>query len=491
MNENILFLNSKTPCKFEYKKMMQEMYEQISDAFVNASSYDGATPAELQDIIHRDSLLPEKGLGWENTLALLREKILPNMLRVSSTAYMPHLHSSALLESIAAEAVISAFNQSMDSWDQAPVATEIETEVVHHLCALYGLGKNADGVFTSGGTQSNQTAILLARDWFCHEKLQHNINEEGLPSNFSALRIYTSEISHFSVEKSACIMGLGTRAVVKVPCDKNKRMDVDALESLVKSDIEKGNVPFLVVATVGTTDFGSIDPLENINEVCKKYGMWLHADAAYGSGVIMSEKYKERVGSLSLCDSITVDFHKMFLQAISCSAVLIKEGKNFDTLTIRADYLNRKEDEEEGYANLVDKSLQTTRRFDALKVWVSFLMRGKDGWSEIITTVMDNARYFYDKIKSNGSFSTTVEPEISSVVFRCVRFSDEEKNDNLNRAVRKHLLHKKGVSLGQTVCDGRVCLKITLLNPLVTHKTLDDLIDTILECIEIELNALF
>lgn len=482
MNENILFLNSETPCQFEYKKMMQEIYEQICDAFSNASAYDGATPDQLKEIIHRDSILPEKGLGWENTLALLREKILPNMLRVSSPHYMPHLHSPALLESVASEAVISSFNQSMDSWDQAPVATEIETEVIHHLCALYGLGSEADGVFTSGGSQSNQTAILLARDWFCHEKLKHNINRDGLPSAFSALRIYTSEISHFSVEKSAYIMGLGTRAVVKVPCDKNKRIDVNALEHLVKADIERGNIPFLTVATVGTTDFGSIDSIEKINEICKKYGMWLHADAAYGSGVVMSEKYKSKVASLSLCDSITVDFHKMFLQAISCSAVLIKDGRNFDTLTIRADYLNRKEDEEEGYTNLVDKSLQTTRRFDALKVWVSFLMRGKDGWSEIITTVMDNALYFYNKIKSNENFSVVMKPEISSVVFRCVRFSDEEKNDILNKSVRKHLLHKKGISVGQTVSDGRVCLKITLLNPLVTHKNLDDLIDEIVAC---------
>lgn len=482
MNEPIFFLNSETPCQFEYKKMMQEMYEQICDAFSNASSYDGATPDQLKKTVHCDSILPEKGLGWENTFALLREKILPNMLRVSSTNYMPHLHSPALLESVASEAVISSFNQSMDSWDQAPVATEIETEVIHHLCALYGLGSGADGVFTSGGSQSNQTAILLARDWFCREKLKHDINRDGLPSTFSALRIYTSEISHFSVEKSACIMGLGARAVVKVPCDKNKRIDVNVLERLVKSDVEKGNIPFLTVATVGTTDFGSIDSIEKISAICKKYGMWLHADAAYGSGVVMSEKYKSKVASLSLCDSITVDFHKMFLQAISCSAVLIKDGRNFDTLTIRADYLNRKEDEEEGYTNLVDKSLQTTRRFDALKVWVSFLMRGKDGWSKIITTVMDNALYFYNKIKSNKNFSVAVEPEISSVVFRCVRFSDEEKNDSVNKSVRKNLLHKKGISLGQTVSDGRVCLKVTLLNPLVTHKNLDDLIDEIVEC---------
>lgn len=474
------FLTDSETDKELYSSMMAKTTAAILDSFDNSKAYTGPEPMELKEAIHMDSILPEKGLGFDAVLDMAREKILPNMLRPSSTDYMPHLHSPALMESLAAEQIISAFNQSMDSWDQAPAATEIEVDVTNHLCALYGYGKNSDGVFTSGGSQSNQTAIILARDWFCNNVLHHDVKKFGLPENFRKMRMYTSCISHFSMEKSAHILGLGYESVVKVPVNEKKQMDFAALERLVEEDVRNGNIPFLVVATVGTTDFGSIDPMAKIRALCDRHSMWLHADGAYGSGVILSEKYKGSVADFHLCDSITVDFHKMFLLNISSSAVLVKDGSNFDALTIHADYLNREEDEEDGYTNLVDKSLQTTRRFDALKVWMSFLARGKDGWSDIITKVMDNARYFHSVVSANKKFFVVTEPEISSVVFRLVDDSrTPEENDETNKKVRRTLLHKYGIVVGQTVSDHRVCLKFTLLNPNVTHQKLDDLVKTI------------
>ena len=357
---NNYFLNSTDSAKEEYKKILSETTNAIINSFNNTKAYSGLTPAELKNKIQQNSILPEQGLGWDKVFSLTKEKILPNLLRTPSTDYMAHLHSPALLETIASEQIISTYNQSMDSWDQSPVATEIEVEVLNHLCKLYGYNANSSGIFTSGGSQSNQTAIILARDWYCNNILHFDIKKYGLPENFKKLKMYTSEISHFSMEKSAHILGLGYEAVRKVPVTETKKMDINALKKMVSEDIECGNLPFLIVATVGTTDFGSIDSIEEISEIAKKHNIWVHADAAYGSGVIMSNKYKNKVENLKLCDSITVDFHKMFLMPISCSAVLVRDEKNFDALTIHADYLNREEDEEEGYTNLVDKSLQTT-----------------------------------------------------------------------------------------------------------------------------------
>lgn len=469
-----LFLTNSEETKTEYKQIMNQTVQAVADSFNASTAYSGPTPQELQALIKSKTILPEQGLGWQKVLEMTKEKILPNLLRTSSTDYMPHLHSPATLESIASEIIISTFNQSMDSWDQAPVATEIEVEVINHLCKLYGYDEKADGVFTSGGSQSNQTAIILARDWFCNEILKFDIKKYGLPQNFQKLRMYTSEISHFSMEKSAHILGLGYQSVVKVPVDDKKRMDITILKQLIQKDIEEGNIPFLAVATVGTTDFGSIDSIKEISELCKKHNMWLHADAAYGSGVILSEEYKHRLDGINLCNSITVDFHKMFLLPISCSAVLVKDGSTFDALTIHADYLNREEDEEDGYTNLVDKSLQTTRRFDALKVWMSFQIRGKDGWSKIITTSMSNAQYFYQQLSNDKNFEVITKPEISSVVFRYIS-EKTENTDEINKKVRRQLLHNHGVVIGQTVSNGHVCLKFTLLNPLMTHEKLDSL----------------
>ncbi|NCC66340.1 MAG: diaminobutyrate decarboxylase, partial [Spirochaetia bacterium] len=152
------------------------------------------------------------------------------------------------------------------------------------------------------------------------------------------------------------------------------------------------------------------------------------------------------------------------------SALLVKEGSLFSVFTLHADYLNREEDEEEGYTNLVGKSIQTTRRFDALKVWMAFCSRGKEGYREIIDTCIENAAYIAAKIARHPSFSLAVTPELSSVVFRL------NASDEVNKRVRKVLLHQHTVVIGQTVYQNQTYLKFTLLNPTVTHQSLDELL---------------
>ena len=480
MSQSNLFLTSSAADKAEYIRMMDATVRAVAASMDHGKAYAGMTPENLRALVRTEELLPEKSMGFDELLKEVSEKILPNFLRPSSTNYMAHLHSSVLLESVAAELILSTFNQSMDSWDQAPVATEIEVDVINKLCALYGYDEKADGVFTSGGSQSNLSGLLLARDRFCNEKLGWDVKKSGLPADFRKFRMYTSEVSHFSMEKSAHLMGLGYESVVKVPVDNAMKMDLAALKELIRKDVEAGNIPFCIGATVGTTDFGSIDPLKELRAICDEYGMWLHADAAYGSGVILSEKYASRVSGLADCDSITVDFHKMFMLPISCSASLVKDGKYFDALTIHADYLNREEDEEDGYINLVNKSMQTTRRFDALKVWMSFRMRGKEGWSSLITRSIDNAAFLYGELAKNPEFDVVIKPEISSVVFRVLpQAGAAESADDMNKRIRRALLHEHGVVIGQTVCRGSVYLKFTLLNPLLTHETLKGLMDLI------------
>ena len=304
MSQNNLFLSPEKGDKEAYISMMESTVRAIADAVDHGQAYAGMGPYELRAAVHAEELLPEKGHSFEEILDEVKEKILPNLVRPMSTNYMAHLHSAALLETIAAELILSTFNQSMDSWDQAPVATEIEVEVVRHLCKLYGYDGNGDGVFTSGGSQSNLSGLLLARDWFCNTKLNWDIKKYGLPENFRKFRMYASEISHFSMEKSAHLMGLGYDAVAKIPVDDNMRMDMKALKEQIRQDVEKGFLPFCACATVGTTDFGSIDPMQEMRALCDEYGMWLHADAAYGSGVVLSEKYAHRVAGLAACDSI-------------------------------------------------------------------------------------------------------------------------------------------------------------------------------------------
>ena len=455
-------------------EMLRETLSSIYSSFSDGSAFSGIDPYELKDEISSLGFLPDEGRGFEEVLRDTERVILPNLLRTWSTRYMPHLHSPVLTETICSELIISCFNDSMDSWDQGPAATELEESMIRGLLDLYGLGPDGDGSFTSGGSQSNISALIAARDMYCARRFGWDVKMNGLPPEYGKLRIYTSEISHFSMDKASHILGMGYRAVRKIPVDDRCRVDLAQFERMVREDIESGCYPFCAVATLGTTDFGSIDDAAGMREICDRYGMFLHGDAAYGSGLIMSDTYKGRLSATSLCDSLTVDFHKMFLLPISCSAVLVKDREMLRCFELHADYLNREEDEEDGYTNLVGKSMQTTRRFDALKVYMAFQTRGRDGYGRMIDTAVGNAAYLYSRVSSDPEFIAPVEPELSSVVF-ALRGGDE-----VNKRVRRMLMNE-GTVIGQTVKDGRVMLKFTLLNPELDRSGIDAVVDRIKE----------
>ena len=470
-----LLLSESPEVKAKLEEMLKETISAIFRSYSDDSAFSGIDPYELREKVGELGFLPEQGKGFDKVLEEIEKVIMPHLLRTWSTKYMPHLHSPVLTETICSELIIACFNDSMDSWDQGPAATELEESMVKGLCKLYGFdSEDADGCFTSGGSQSNISAIIAARDWYCEKKFGWDVKMNGLPPEYSKLRVYTSEISHFSMDKASHILGMGYAAVRKIPVDSRCRIDVKAFERMLEEDVAAGLYPFCAVATFGTTDFGSIDDAAGMRRLCDRYGMYLHADAAYGSGLIMSRQYRSRLAAAAICDSITVDFHKMFLLPISCSAILVKDKELLKCFELHADYLNREEDEEDGYINLVGKSMQTTRRFDALKVFMAFQTRGSDGFSDIIDKAVGNATYMYNKIVPDPDFIAPVEPELSSVVFAL------KAGDEVNKKVRRALL-KEGIVIGQTVKDGRVMLKFTLLNPNLEHERIDEIVSRIKE----------
>ena len=459
----------------EYERIVDKTKEAILSSYSDDSAFSGINPYQLRRQIEKIGLLQEDGLGFDRTLQLVKDEILPHLLRTWSRSYMPHLHSPALLESLSAEMIISAFNDSMDSWDQGPAATEVEAMVIKELLRLFGFDRDCgDGAFTSGGSQSNLTAITAARDKVLMNKFSWDVKKKGLIPDFHRLRLYTSEISHFSMDKSAHLLGLGYDAVRHIKVNDRCQVDIPSFEKMLKEDSEKGLIPFMAVATLGTTDYGSIDDVGKMRRLSDSYGMHLHLDAAYGSALILSDKEKKRLGSIELADSITIDFHKMFLLPISCSAVLFKDKKDLEPFLLHADYLNREEDEEDGYLNLVGKGIQTTRRFDALKVLFSCKARGRREYASIIEKSLSNAEYVYRILSEDESFIAPVKPELSSVVFAL------KGGDDLNRRVRRTLL-EEGCVIGQTVKDGSVMLKLTLLNPNLEKEDLENLIKHIKE----------
>ncbi|CAM5668995.1 Aminotransferase class V-fold PLP-dependent enzyme OS=Streptomyces alboniger OX=132473 GN=CP975_12495 PE=3 SV=1 [Streptomyces alboniger] len=383
--------------------------------------------------------------------------------------YLAHLNCPVVIPAVLGEAILSAVNSSLDTWDQSAGGTLIERKLIDWTTARIGLGENADGVFTSGGTQSNLQALLLAR-----EEAKPGREGREAADSFSKLRVFASEVSHFSVKKSAKLLGLSQDAVVSIPVGDDKRMQTVALAQELERCVRDGLVPMAVVATAGTTDFGSIDPLPEIAELCDQYGVWMHVDAAYGCGLLASVKHRDRIDGIERADSVTVDYHKSFFQPVSSSAVLVRDASTLRHATYHAEYLNPRRMVHERIPNQVDKSLQTTRRFDALKLWMTLRVMGADGIGQLFDEVCDLAVEGFKLLAADPRFDVVVEPTLSTLVFRYIpaAVTDPSEIDRANLHARKALFASGDAVVAGTKVGARHFLKFTLLNP---ETTVDDM----------------
>ncbi|MCS0175670.1 pyridoxal phosphate-dependent class III aminotransferase [Vibrio alginolyticus] len=445
---------------------MKSVFEQVT------APYSGMDPKALEAAIH-DVDLDNGNAPLKTVIDDAAELVAKNAIFTQHPDCIAHLHTPPLMPAIAAEAMIAALNQSMDSWDQASSATYVEQKVVNWLCDKYELGEKADGIFTSGGTQSNQMGLMLARDWIADKLSAHSIQKLGLPEYADKLRIVCSKKSHFTVQKSASWMGLGEKAVMTVDANADGTMDVTKLDEVLNQAKAEGLIPFAIVGTAGTTDHGAIDDLDFIANMAAKHDMWMHVDGAYGGALILSSQ-KARLKGCERAHSISVDFHKLFYQTISCGALLVNDKSNFKFLLHHADYLNREHDE---LPNLVDKSIATTKRFDALKVFMTMQSVGPKALGDMYDHLLEQTLEVADMIRDNKHFELLAEPSLSTVLFRATHESADL--DELNKTLRLEALTRGIAVLGETIVDDKTALKFTILNPCLTTADFESLLSKI------------
>jgi L-2,4-diaminobutyrate decarboxylase len=435
--------------------------------------FTGVTPDHLA--MELDAVDLDRPLG--DPLAALRELedvYLRDAVYFHHPRYLAHLNCPVVIPALLGEAVLSAVNSSMDTWDQSAGGTLIERRLVDWTARRIGFGPTADGVFTSGGSQSNLQALLLARE----EALAASPlpRAEALPR----LRILASAAGHFSVHKSAKLLGLAPDAVVTVGVDADQRMRPAALDRELARCREHGRIVAAVVATAGTTDFGSIDPLPAIAGRCAAAGVWLHVDAAYGCGLLASRTRRHLLDGVERADSVTVDYHKSFFQPVSSSALIVRDRQSLRHATYHADYLNPVRMAEQRIPNQVDKSLQTTRRFDALKLWMTLRIMGADAVGALFDDVINRAASAWDLLSEDPRFEVVTRSPLSTVVFRYLPTGAGRVHaDAANLHAREALAASGAAVVAATLVDGRHFLKFTLLNP---ETTVDDLA-TVLELV--------
>ncbi|MEV0968384.1 pyridoxal phosphate-dependent decarboxylase family protein [Microtetraspora glauca] len=386
--------------------------------------------------------------------------------------YLAHLNCPVVIPALLGEAVLSAVNSSLDTWDQSAGATLIERRLIDWTAGRIGLGPGADGVFTSGGTQSNFQALLLSREEACAAAMARSpLSRHDV---LSRLRVLTSEAGHFSVRKSAKLLGLAPDAVISVETDPDRRMRPAALARELERCRREDLPVMAVVATAGTTDFGSIDPLPEIADLCERAGVWLHVDAAYGCGLLVSRTRRDLLDGIERADSVTVDFHKSFFQPVSSSALLVRDAAVLRHATYHADYLNPARMVEQRIPNQVDKSIQTTRRFDALKLWLTLRIMGPDAVGELFDEVVDRAADAWALLAADPRFEVVTRSQLSTVVFRYLPPEGPGRTlaDDANLYARDALSASGEAVVAGTKVDGHHYLKFTLLNP---ETSLDDI----------------
>ncbi|ACV49421.1 pyridoxal phosphate-dependent decarboxylase family protein [Halomicrobium mukohataei] len=444
-----------------------------------ATPYSGADPDTLRDRFAGRRVLPERGQSVEETLGEVTDEVLSSVVGVFDPDCVAHLQCPPTIPGLAAETLVAGTNQSMDSFDQAPAPSVCEERVVDALCDLLSFPAGADGVFTSGGTQSNLQGLLLAREWYCRERLDCDVQTEGLPADADDLRVVTSEAAHFTAAQATAQLGLGEDAVVEVPTDDGYRMDPDALDATLADLTAAGCRPFALLGTAGTTDHGAVDPLPALADRAAEHDLWFHVDAAYGGALLLSERERSTLDGIDRADSVAVDFHKLFYQPISCGAFLLGDGSQFRLQDRNAAYLNPEADDEAGVPNLVGKSLQTTRRFDALKPYVTFRTLGRERLADWVEYVVDLATAVGDDVRDHPELELVCEPQLSTVLFRYR--PDEGDPDEINPAIRDRLLRAGRAVIARTEVGGTATLKFTLLNPRATRSSLRALLESVVE----------
>lgn len=384
--------------------------------------------------------------------------------------YLSHLNCPVTIPALAAETLATSVNTAVETWDQGTSACLIEQRLVDWVADLIEFDRpdrvTPDGVFTTGGSQSNLQGLFTAREDRLSRPGPWGTTPADRCARLSRLRIVTGEHAHLSVVKAARLLGLAPDAVIVLPGDGD-RMDPATLDRALASVADAGEEVAAVVALAGTTDHGAIDPLREIGLVCRRHDVWLHVDAAYGGGLLVSPTRRDLLDGIGLADSVTVDFHKTFFLPVAASALLLRDGSGFRHSTVSADYLNPAD----GDDHAVDKSLQTTRRFDALKLWMTLRVLGADGIGRMLDDAIDVARRIGRTIDSEPDLELVRRPALSTVLFRPrPEGCDPDESDALVRPVRDALFAEGRSVVAATVVDGRPCLKLTILDPELSDR---------------------
>jgi len=463
----------------EFRAAGHKVVERLAEYFESIESkavFPNADPKMIAVLF--DEPLPQGPEAMDEVLAELEEKLLPYCTHVGHPGYMGLITPSPNPVGVIGDFICSALNQNLGVYSIGPSAVTMERRVVRWLTDMVGYGEKAGGNLTSGGMMANFIGLKLARDWASKDRAQ----QEGVRERWA---VYVSDQRHVSVDKAVDAIGLGREALHALPTDAEFRLKTDALEEAIAKDKRDGVRPMCVVGIFGTTNTGAVDDLGTLRKIADREGIWLHADAAYGGGMLLSHDFALENAGLELADSVTIDPHKWFYAPLDAGAVLVKdETRLTKSFGMKPAYLtDEMEGAEERYQYYVH-GFEQSRRFRSLKVWMSFKRYGSAQIGEWIDSNIRQARHLYSLVENDAEFKASSLPPMSAICIRYVGPGVERVGEkHLHAEVADRLERSGKFWIGTTELKGKMWFRINPVNFRTRQEHMEQLLELLrMEC---------
>ena len=425
-------------------------------------------PADVTRLF--DEPLPEDASTLDSVIDAVESKVLPNATQLSHPGYFGLITPSPLPTGILGDFIASALNQNIGVYSLGPAAIAIERRTLRWLTDLAGYGPEAGGNLTSGGMMANFLGMKLARDAITGDRAQH----EGLRGEWA---VYTSEERHVSVDKAVDAVGLGRERLRVIPTDDRFEIKIDELEAAIAKDKKEGIRPLCIVAMGGSTNTGAVDALTTLRRIADRERAWLHVDAAYGGGMLLSREHPGVLNGLGAADSITLDPHKWFYAPLDAGAILVRDARRLlQSFGLRPPYLTDPVDIHGERYDFYVHGFEQSRRFRALKVWMAMKRYGANQIGQWIDANVAQARRLHELAVAHTDFVSAVPPRMSAVCIRYAPAGLEERLGALLHATVARQVEESGrFWISTTVLKGHTWFRVNPVNIRTRSEHMDQL----------------
>lgn len=413
--------------------------------------------ASLSEQVKKE--MPMHGENPEAVFDELNSLIKNNIVHLDHPRFFSFIPGPSNYYSILADTLATGYNVFAGHWLGGSAAAMIETRTITWLTQIAGYPKESGGLFVSGGSMANLTAIVAART-------------NKLKDDYTKGTIYYSEQTHSSLSKALRVIGFQKQNMRKIATHENFEINIQELERTLDEDIKKGCIPCCIIGNAGTTNTGAIDDFDALSRISEKYNAWFHIDAAYGGATLLSEAYKAQVKGIEKADSITLDPHKWWFQPYEMGCLLVKDKKTLKaSFAVQAEYLDDTiKDEKE--INYYDYGVQLSRSFRALKLYTYFRCEGLTKIGGYVTQGIKNAEFLETLFNAKDYWEVLSKPSIGIISFRAKVTAANINNDALNAEVSKHLSESGYAMITTTKLKGHLALRMCPIHPETTKEHL-------------------